>query len=425
MFHPPLHILGGGSNTADEMAGALNDGDKEAVLGLIFEDVTSMKWLHVLRAALERAVAQGNSDVARRLLAAGVQPRMTALHAAITRRDQEMVIDLLTSGASVHGQDNMGRTPLHLAANLGETATVWLLVRRGAKKEVLDNDGRSPLFLATWEGRLDAAVALMAAGANINNALRRQDNRPVLHIAVERQRYDVMRAAIGFKAKVNVRDALRNTPLHLAAAKNDARAIHVLVDGYASTEARNLSGCTPIHQAASTLGMDALVALVERGANVDAQDIDLRTPLFKASFFAGRQGEAEMVDLLLRSGADETIPDVEGSVAADVVGEGLLGHFVPGPQIENAERVRQLLATAPVDKMWYRRGYLVMCRQFRGRIRPGRSSLCACRRAAGCRRAVGCRCAVGCMCAAACGRCVVWTVSVEEGGIFRKIVGYL
>ncbi len=70
-----------------------------------------------------------------------------------------------------------------------------------------------------------------------------------------------------------------------------------------------------------------------------------------------------MVDFLLRSGANETILDSDGKTAADIVGEGVY-EMVRW----DVERVRKLLANAPADRAWRRRGCLVLCRAHPDRL---------------------------------------------------------
>lgn len=76
----------------------------------------------------------------------------------------------------------------------------------------------------------------------------------------------------------------------------------------------------------------------------------------------------QYVDLLLRSGADEGIvhPDDNNKVAADVIGERI-SDKTPLAE-EEIERVRKLLANAPANRAWRRRGFLSMCRAFPGRV---------------------------------------------------------
>lgn len=116
--------------------------------------------------------------------------------------------------------------------------------------------------------------------------------------------------------------------------------------------------------------MEALRCLLTSGADVNARDDDNQTALYIAATRAGKKGTAEFVDLLLRSGADETIVRNDNKAAADVMET----RFVQSRLAEDVERVRELLAKAPVDRAWRRRGYLVMCRAQPGRLQLGQET---------------------------------------------------
>ncbi|CAM9177275.1 unnamed protein product [Ectocarpus sp. 12 AP-2014] len=68
-----------------------------------------------------------------------------------------------------------------------------------------------------------------------------------------------------------------------------------------------------------------------------------------------------MVDLLLRRGADETAVSENGHTAADMVG---LKTEELDSLAEDVDRVRKLLARAPADRAWRRRGFLILCRAY-------------------------------------------------------------
>lgn len=67
-----------------------------------------------------------------------------------------------------------------------------------------------------------------------------------------------------------------------------------------------------------------------------------------------------VVNLLLRTGADETVVDDQGVAPIGRVGRLGLSR--------NADRVRRLLANAAADRAWRRRGYLAMCRAHSDRL---------------------------------------------------------
>lgn len=78
--------------------------------------------------------------------------------------------------------------------------------------------------------------------------------------------------------------------------------------------------------------------------------------------------------LLLRSGADETIADNFGATAASEVGafgcdfdlddfEDYESYVEYQEEVdEDIQAIRRLLARAPAERAWRRRGYLVLCR---------------------------------------------------------------
>ena len=63
--------------------------------------------------------------------------------------------------------------------------------------------------------------------------------------------------------------------------------------------------------------------------------------------------------------ADETMVGYHGRKALDLIGE-----YVEEEDrlAEDVERVRELLANAPADRAWRRRGYLILCRAHPDRV---------------------------------------------------------
>ena len=140
-----------------------------------------------------------------------------------------------------------------------------------------------------------------------------------------------------------------------------------------------------------------------------------------------------MVDVLLRSGADETILDENCREVADVVADYVEEE---DRKAGDVERVYMLLSNAPADRAWRRRGYLVLCRAHPDRVQQAHESSDA--HAGRVRKS----CSVartgvsGCIDAAAGSTlnerasddwvgAVACVLRLQEEGIFRAIVGYL
>ena len=326
-------------------------GAEGETIDLIFENSSSEQWADLLKGPLERAVGQGNRDLAQKLARAGAEIG-TTLHAAVRGGHGQIANDLLENGAPLNGRGLTGETPLSAAATRGNTSMVQFLLLKGADKDVMDNDGRSPLYLSAAADQHDAALALIAAGADVR--------RP-MHMAAKRGHVGVLRALIEHGADVNADDPHVGTALRQAATFNQFEAIDVLVEAGANIEARDDDGATPLHFAIDNRCCEAAVALLKHGADVNARDHTDRTPLYDAVHTrAGMARTSEMVELLLRSRADERIADVHGRAAVDRTVEAPFGPHNPSP--EEAKRIKRLLANAPADRAWRRRGYLVMCR---------------------------------------------------------------
>ena len=124
--------------------------------------------------------------------------RQTPLHIAAEDGETNEVTRLLKEGALMDAQDRWKRTPLHLAAESGHVGIVKELLAAGANPNAVTKPGETPLFFALrfWQGDDDPATGRARWSAMVNALLD-----------------------TGATIKVTSSDGL--TPLHLAAdAKN-------------------------------------------------------------------------------------------------------------------------------------------------------------------------------------------------------------
>ncbi len=92
----------------------------------------------------------------------------TPLHLAAEKGETEKVRELIKAGAEIEAQNKYGSTPLHEAAWRGQTETALALIKAGAEIEAQDSVGQTPLHYAAWNGSPETALALLKAGANKN-----------------------------------------------------------------------------------------------------------------------------------------------------------------------------------------------------------------------------------------------------------------
>lgn len=319
--------------------------------------------------ALHRAIASGHEAAAVKLLLAGApndladSRKRTPLHLAAEQGHTQVAYNLLFNGASTDSRDLDRRTPLHIAAKFGHVQIVRNLVLKGANINALDFGYSTPIHLAANFGHPAVAEALLLVGADAN--LRNNDDHlSAVHVAAEFGKVDVLKTLLQYGGDVHSPSASGSTALHMAAGKNRVDVIRILVDDAgADIEAENgIPCCTPLHHAAGSASCDAALALLERGANVGAQATGGESPLHvvvKSSQESLAGNIYNTVDILLRWGADEKATTISGKTPEDYVNEA--HHSKPW-----AGRVSTLLRNAPTDRVWRRRGWLIMLRARRG-----------------------------------------------------------
>eukprot|EP00752_Nemacystus_decipiens_P002423 g2284.t1 len=176
---------------------------------------------------------------------------------------------------------------------------------------------------------------------------------------------DTLRALLRHGCDVTATNIDGYTALHHAANNfeepgcDTSDAVRALLEAGANIEARTLDlGCTPLHLAAGRdqwQSSDTICALLDGGAYVNARQDNERTPLHEACCASS----VSAVEILLRRGADETLVDETGDRPADHVGK-----WGEGDEARKADnqRIRHMLARAPADRSWGRRGWLVLAR---------------------------------------------------------------
>jgi len=168
----------------------------------------------------------------------------------------------------VNARNADGSTPLYRAALANDVDAAKALIRAGADVNAANRYGVTPLALACVNGSAAMVDALLAASADPNLASP-QGETPLM-TAARTGNPDVIRALLARGANANAKESTRGqTALMWAAGEGHAAAIAVLVAGGADVKARSTSGWTALLFAAREGKADAVRTLLDAGANVN------------------------------------------------------------------------------------------------------------------------------------------------------------
>ncbi|RDA83824.1 hypothetical protein CP532_5132 [Ophiocordyceps camponoti-leonardi (nom. inval.)] len=174
----------------------------------------------------------------------------TALHKAAAYGSED-IGNIWWYGGEVGSRNNMGRVPLHLAAENGHyEAAECLLDECEARLGSQDDNSQTPLHLAAiggWGGIVDLFLSRM--GRHLVN-IKDKDSRTALFYAV--RNHDENMARKINKVGVNIDEVYEkgHTLLHRMALEGDQEAVRILVELGANKDAKDSNGLTPMYLAA-------------------------------------------------------------------------------------------------------------------------------------------------------------------------------
>jgi len=259
----------------------------------------------VAREALLKAAIDGNVPMIRNLLdqQAAVQPagegdESALLQAVFQKSMTAFQLLLKHPSADVNYREGPSlRTPLMVAARLGDVDKARLLLESSALLSIIDADAMDAVHHAAMAARKEVLILFLRHGASLS----RPDaaGRSLVHLAI---------ASTG----------------SFAATGDRLETVTWLLLQGLDPNASDHSGITPLMLAAADAYRDIAAALLDAGAAIDAMDRNGRTALVHALFHGTEYGyndryarppsengdpAAPVVRLLLRAGADPALGD--------------------------------------------------------------------------------------------------------------------
>ena len=263
-------------------------------------------------------------------------------------------VDTVESSGATDAQ-----TPLVIASWAGHADVVRLLLRHGADRRKADRNGVTALFMAAQEGHCETARALLEESSSDLGAAGEGEGEG------EEEKGGAAAARSGppsiLGRIVDLADDDGVAPLHKAAAAGGGTTVELvrlLLEHGANAEAVDVDGETPLFRAAQAGAAAAAALLLEHGVDVDRatrstttcdqeeeeeedDDDDGETTAGNTTplSIAAQGGHADVVELLLRFGADGSSEDDSGATP--------LAHAEQNGHSEIAALLLSAVAAAP------------------------------------------------------------------------------
>ena len=258
------------------------------------------------------------------------------LNAALERKDLPRVAELAKLAEHDWADPNIqleGGAPALLRAyelDFPEAAVVWAGAT-GADLEMENAEGKRALHLAVERNHAESLRALLDNEADANARVGADGETP-LQIAMRKNHREIGRALLHGGAKADAVDAKGRTPLDAATLAGNVEFEELLTRANVPRRATtkddravdqpNASGQAPLHRAARRLNLNRVLTLLKRQPQVDAPDKNGHTPLMLAVRENKGDKSADVALALLNAGANPHARDKDGISPLRYAAEG-------------------------------------------------------------------------------------------------------
>ena len=246
-------------------------------------DVLEMEQPRIAGTPLFYAISKGDERMAALLIGAGSEIKGALNHA--TREGQiEIAKLLLAVGAKLEGRFYEEGTPLNSAASYGRTEMAEFLIKNGAKLNSCNRDCETPLHWAAGQGFIRPSPF---EGENAPIGFKYEEIEKNIDLGSYPKTVKIL---IRYGAKIDLRDDMGRTPLHIA-ARNGPMSMHRTYHSMGGSEGKI--------QVMMEENLEIGKLLINSGANIEIKDDKGKTPLILAI----QCGNEDLANLLLEKGA--------------------------------------------------------------------------------------------------------------------------
>lgn len=257
----------------------------------------------------------------------GLYKGETALHIATRQNHQEVVQHIIYGGADLNIKEDGGKTPLMMASERGNLEIAKMLIAAGADVNVQIPGGlykgQTALHIATRVNKIDVVQELVNA-PKINLNIQDSSGETPLMIASEKGNKEVTQMLINAGANPNIQKPSGlykgQTALHIASRINRIEIVELLVKApNINLNIQDDTGETPLMIAAEKDNPEVTQILVSSGANPNVQKPGGLYKGETALHFAARYNHPNVVRELLKAPTiKKNMKNNSGKTALDI-----------------------------------------------------------------------------------------------------------
>ena len=249
----------------------------------------------------------------------------TPLHKAVMKGNQNLVKLFLEKNALVNTQNADGDSPLHTAVSNGFFHITKLLIKKGSNVNLQNKEGRTPLFLGVKNKHEQLIKLLIENEADVSigykeNSTERfylvrgkERGRAAWHYVLVKKHLLGLFLKLANGGSLNVADF--GDVLRSGQGKDPPEGTRNKLQKEHESMFKEITDTTLLHIASEIINEPEIIdLLVKSGANVNAQDAEGFTPLHMAAI----HGNLKIVKKLVDLEADVNIVTTDGKNAAEL-----------------------------------------------------------------------------------------------------------